>query len=226
MPPFFCWCGDCMKITEAKRVRGQQYILTFDGDAVTQITVDASTFEDSPYRVNGEMSEEQLEALLACSRYNRARSRALYYLSARDYAAKELERKLYRCADKETAAAVVQRLTEVGLINDAAYAERLAVSLVRYKRYPHRRVLQTLLQKGISREDAQAAVDALESDDFQQALALIRKKYYNKVQTPEGRQKTVAALARYGFPYDAVRRAIEAVRTQDDNEDWYEYNGD
>lgn len=209
-----------MKIIEAKRIKGQQYVVTLMGDEELEVTVDAATFDDSWYRVDGNIELDELNALLAQSRYNRTRSRALFYLSGRDYAAKELERKLYRCADKETAAAVVARLTEVGLINDAAYAERLARNLMQYKQYPRRRVLQTLLEKGISRADAELALEALEPDDFQQALALIRKKYYNKIEDRENREKTVAALARYGFSYDAVRRAINAAAEQRITEDW------
>ncbi len=209
-----------MKIIEAKRIRGQQYVLTLMGDEEIEVTVDAATFDDSWYHVDGNIELEQLNALLAQSRYNRARSRALYYLSDRDYAAKELERKLYRCADKETAAAVVERLIEVGLINDAAYAERLARNLMQYKQYPRRRIMQTLMEKGISRADAALALDTIEPDDFQQALALIQKKYYNKIHDRESREKTVAALARYGFSYDAVRRAINAAAEEQITEDW------
>lgn len=209
-----------MKIIEAKRIRGQQYVLTLDGEETLEVTVDAATFDDSWYHVNGYIEPEQLNELLAVSRRNRARSRALYYLSGRDYAAKELERKLYRCADKETSAAVVERLTEVGLINDAAYAVRLAQNLMQYKQYPRRRILQALQEKGISREDAAAAVEALDADDFQQALALIQKKYYNKIHDKEGCEKTAAALARYGFSYDVVRRAIQATCEQDQFEEW------
>jgi regulatory protein len=130
--------------------------------------------------VDGCIDEEQLEELLSRSRYNRVRSRALYYLSGRDYAAKELERKLSRSFDREVCRAVVERFVEVGLINDATYAERMARNLTEYKQYPRRRVMQALQEKGVSRAVAQAALDALEPDDFQQALALIQKKYYNR----------------------------------------------
>ncbi len=206
-----------MKIIEAKRIRGQQYVLTLEGDEEVEVMVDAATFDDSWYHVGGYIASEQLNELLALSRRNRARSRALYYLSGRDYAAKELERKLYRCADRETAAAVVDRLSEVGLINDGAYAKRLAQNLMQYKQYPRRRVFQALQEKGISRADAEAALEELEPDDFQQALALIRKKYYNRIHDKESREKVAAALARYGFSYDTVRRALNAA-----SEDGYE----
>lgn len=203
-----------MRITAAKKVRGQQYILTLDGDEETQVMVDASTFDHSGYRVDGWIDEQGLLELMELSKRNRTRSRALYYLSGRDYSKKELERKLYRVADKEMAAGVVDRLEEVGLLNDEAYAERLALSLSQYRLYPKRRIFSELMAKGVSREDASLAVEQLETEDLEQALALIRKKYYNKLNDEMGRQKTAAALTRFGFGFDTVRRALEIVERE------------
>ncbi len=214
-PCFCCFGGEMMHITAAKKVRGQQYLLTLDGNEQTEILVDASTFDHSGYRVDGWIDEQGLLELLALSKRNRTRSRALYYLSGRDYSAKELERKLYRIADKETAAGVVDRLTEVGLVNDAAYALRLAESLSRYRHYPKRRILQELQMKGISRENAEEAVENLQAEDVEQALALIRKKYYNRMQDKTAREKTAAALVRFGFSYDTVRRALQLAAETD-----------
>jgi len=202
-----------MKIVDKKRIRGSQYVLTFDtGEA--EVTVDAATFDSSYYFVGREISDEELEALLALSRRNRTRSRALYYLSGRDYAAKELKRKLSRSSDKETADEVVDRLAEVGLVDDSAYAERLARSFANYRLYPRRRIMGALREKGISREDAETALEKLDTDDLQIALALIRKKYYNKTRDETGREKVAAALARSGFGFDTVRRAMEIVAAE------------
>ena len=44
----------------------------------TEQTVDRQTLDESPYRVGEEITEEQWEALLELSQYNRARERALY----------------------------------------------------------------------------------------------------------------------------------------------------
>lgn len=202
-----------MKIVDKKRIRGSQYVLTFDTEEA-EVTVDAATFDSSYYFVGREISDEELEALLALSRRNRTRSRALYYLSGRDYAAKELKRKLSRSSDKETADEVVDRLAEVGLVDDSAYAERLARSFANYRLYPRRRIMGALREKGISREDAETALEKLDTDDLQIALALIRKKYYNKMQDEIGREKVAAALARSGFGFDTVRRAMEIIAAE------------
>ena len=94
-----------MKIIEISRRRRSLYRLDFEqGDS---IEVDVRTFDESRFAVGQEITEEQLNTLLATSRYNRARERALYLLGLRDYACKELEEKLYSEADPATAAAVV-----------------------------------------------------------------------------------------------------------------------
>lgn len=203
-----------MKITAGKRIRGQQYALTL-GDGDETIEIDRATFDHSGLRIGSDIDGAQLEALLQTATYNRVRSRALYYLTDRDYAAGELVTKLCRMTDRETATAVVERLCEVGLVNDRAYAERQAQNMAEYRLYPRRRILQELRAKGIDRDIAEEAVAALETEDFELALALLRKKYYNKLSDDAARARTAAALARYGFGYGTVRRAVEAATEEE-----------
>ena len=146
----FC-VGYWMKIVDKKRIRGAQYVLSFDVDEEFTVMVDAATFDESYFFVGREISADELDDLLALSHKNRTRSRALYYLSGRDYAKKELQRKLSRSTDKETAAAVVDRLEEVGLVDDRAYAERIARSYANYRLYPKRRIMAALREKGNGR---------------------------------------------------------------------------
>lgn len=205
-----------MKITETAIRRRRLYLLRLDNG--TEYTVDRQTFDESPHRVGEEIAEEQLEALLRKSQYNRARERALYLLGLRDYACGELEKKLYTEASPEIAAAVIARLQEVGLLDDAAYARRLARHLMEVKQYPRRRIEQELRHRGIDALTVADALAELDGDDLQQALALLEKKYYNKLKTPEDRRRTVAALARRGFSYGAIRGAMERMQVPDDEE--------
>lgn len=205
-----------MKIIEVSRLRRSLYRLDFDcGDP---IEVDVRTFDESPYSHGSDVTPEQLNTLLAASRYNRARDRALYLLGLRDYACKELEQKLYTEADPDTAAAVVARLREVGLLDDERYAARLARSLSETKHYPRRRIEQELRHRGISSVLAQTAASELGGEDFEQALALLQKKYYNKLNDPDSRRRVIAALARRGFSYGAIRSAFDALDLPDDEE--------
>lgn len=205
-----------MKITAVSRRRRQLYCLTIEGGE--DIEVDVRTFDESPYREGADITAEQLNALLAASQHNRARERALYLLGLRDYACKELEQKLLTEASPDIAAAVVARLQEVGLLDDERYAARLARSLSEGKHYPRRRIEQELRRRGISHGLIQAVVSELEGEDYQQALALLERKYYNKLNDPDSRRRVIAALARRGFSYGAIRRALDEMGAPDDEE--------
>lgn len=205
-----------MKIIAVSRRRRQLYLLTMEGGEDTE--VDVRTFDESPYREGCDITEEQLNTLLATSRRNRARERALYLLGLRDYSCHELEQKLYTEATPEIAAAVVERLQEVGLLDDERYAARLARSLSEGKHYPRRRIEQELRRRGISNGLIQTVVFDLDGEDFEQALALLQKKYYNKLNDPDSRRRVIAALARRGFSYGAIRRAMDEMGAPEDEE--------
>jgi len=214
--PVCVFAGECMKIVETAVRRRRLYLVTLsDG---TQQTVDRQTLDEAPYRVGEEITQAQWEALLERSQYNRARERALYLLGLRDYACRELEQKLHTEATPEIAAQVVARLEEVGLLDDTRYAARMARHLCEVKRYPRRRIVQELCRKGVAPEVAQQAVEEIDGTDFQQILALLEKKYYNKINTPDERRRVTAALARRGFGYTAIRRAMEEYGAAEDEE--------
>ena len=205
-----------MKILSVTRQRRRLYRLELeDADPVE---VDVSTFDESPYREGSDLTAQQLNTLLAASQYRRAHDRALYLLGLRDYACKELEQKLCTEADPATAAAVVARLCEVGLLDDGRYAARLARSLSEGKHYPRRRIEQELRRRGVSSVLIQTVVSDLEGEDFEQALAILERKYYNKLDDPDSRRRAIAALARRGFSYGAIRRAMDAMDIPDDEE--------
>lgn len=206
-----------MKILETAIRRRRLYLVRLEDG--TEQTIDRQTLDESPYRVGEEITEEQWKALLELSQYNRARERALYLLGLRDYACRELEQKLHTEATPEIAARVVARLREVGLLDDTRYAARMARHLSEFKQYPRRRIVQELCRKGVALEIAQEAVEEIDGTDFQQVLALLEKKYYNKMNTPDERRRVVAAIARRGFPYSAIRRAMDAFGIADDNEE-------
>ncbi len=210
-----------MQITEVRRRRRSLYLLVLDGQEGP--TVDVKTFDESVYKEGAFITDEGLENLLKTSEYNRARERALYLLGLRDYACRELEKKLLTEARPAIAAQVIERLVDVGLLDDERYAARMAHSLSRTKGYPKRRVAQELQRRGVDRETAGFAAEELEIADFQQALALIEKKYYNKMTDRPSRDKVMAALARRGFSFEAIRRAFslfdEATQTDFEEND-------
>jgi regulatory protein len=202
-----------MVITELRKKRGRLFQLVLDEEPA--VTVDARTFEESPYKVGSSLSEQQLSELINESQRRRSHEKALYLLSLRDYSRGELEKKLRRDSDINIAAQTAEHMEELGLINDCTYAEHRARDMAERKLYPSRRIIQELCALGVSREIAQNAVDLIDCDDMQQALALLCKKYYNKKDGEGNLRRTAAALARYGFEGSVIRRAIKEWKSEE-----------
>lgn len=197
----------------------QVAVLTDDG---REIMLDTRTWEESPYGVDSSLSEEELVQLCAKSDGDRARDKAVFLLSRRDYSRKELAQKLCRergryCAERqESAEQAAAYMEELGYVNDEAYAARLARHYQLEKLYPRRRAVEKLCEKGIPRGVAQQAVEDVNAEDAQLALEFLRKKRYTIPQSAEETDKQAAAMARYGFSYDDIRRAFAARKEEVD----------
>ena len=115
------------------------------------------------------------------------------------------------------AAGILDRLTEVGLIDDQAFA-RAWVESRHHSRGLSRRALSTeLRRRGVADDDVREAVEALDPDqEVATARQIIdRKLRSTRGQPPDARaRRLVGALARKGYgpalAYRIVREALEA----------------
>jgi len=160
-----------MTITAIKK-KGSR-LIQIEVDSQQVITLDRRTFDESPYRPGSEISEEELEELIGLSEQRRSREKAYYLLSLRDHSRKELEKKLQRTTDSATAAATVDRMEELGLVNDENFARNRANYLMLRKFYPAKRAVMELCALGIDRDTAQDAVDSLGCDDANLGVKLM-----------------------------------------------------
>jgi len=116
---------------------------------------------------------------------------------------------------------ILDRFTEVGLIDDQAFA-RAWVESRHHSRGLSRRVLSTeLRRRGVDPEDVREAVETLDPDqEVATARQIVdRKLRATRGQPPEARmRRLVGALARKGYgaalSYRVVREALEAEGTQ------------
>jgi regulatory protein len=118
----------------------------------------------------------------------------------------------------EVAEAILVRFTDVGLIDDAAFA-RAWVESRHYSRGLSRRSLSAeLRRRGVDTEEIREAVDAL---DPEQEMATARRLAEQKLagsrgQPPEVRaRRTASMLARKGYPPGLVFRLIREVMEQE-----------
>ena len=151
-----------MKITAIEPRRKRLSQLYLDGEPA--VKVDTETLLKARWKVGMEISDEELHGLLQESETRRAKEKALYLLEYRSHSKKELADKISRTTSREAAEAAVEKMEELGLMNDEAYARQLAGTLLEKKGYGLRRARQELLQKGIDRELVEELLEELAPD--------------------------------------------------------------
>jgi len=149
--------------------------------------------------------------MMSKSEYERARDYAVRYLGYAQRTRKQLRDKMVaKEFSDEAIEAVVQLLTEKGYLNDVAFARNYINSKTQYNNYGRRRIVVGLLQKGIGKEDIQAAYGEDDNaDEIEAAKRALAKRVAKKGS--DDRQKLMAFLMRRGFSYDVVKRAMESL---------------
>ena len=161
------------------------------------------------------ISDDRLQELTDDSARRRAKEKALWLLSFRDYPQKELKDRLRRDFGADIAAQTAETLADAGIISDRRYAENAAEQMITFKGYSKNRARQELYLKGIDRELIAEILDNIETDETAAIAALIQKKYADDLDDEKGRRRVFAAMARRGYGFDDIKAAIRQL-TMDD----------
>ncbi len=126
----------------------------------------------------------------------------------------------------EVAEQATEHVCELGYINDEEYAPKLAEYLIKRKRWGVRRVRYEMIMRGLDRELVENTLADIDEDKLDEELiTLIQKRYINKIADCDDRRRTIAALARRGYDFGSIKRCIEAV-LEDNEDDFDDYNED
>ena len=208
-----------MRITAVKEQKKHLCRLLFEDGA--EMLLDRDTCAENGLNPGRDIDETQLADLRYDSDYRRAKERALWYLDRADRTEKGLYRKLLDAGfDQKASAAVIARLTELGLIDDRRFAENFAARCEEAN-VSQRETVRKLLEKGVPYDLAKEAAGQRETDEETRIAALIEKKYARKLTEENGVQKVYAALARKGFSFGAIKSALKQYSEELENsEEW------
>ena len=119
-----------------------------------------------------------------------------------------------RHVPEEVATRVLDRFTEVGLIDDAAFAKAWVASRQRGRGLARRALAAELHRKGIDRETAGQALETIDPDDEAEAARrLVRRKLPSlaRQERAVAQRRLVGLLARRGY---AAGLAVAVVRDE------------
>ena len=169
--------------------------------------------ERSPLQPGDVEDLDGLKQWLLPRQYPQALAGAVRLLAARARSTGEIRQKLeaYGYMD-DTVDMVLYKLEKEGLLDDGAFACEWAAARARHQ-IGRGRILRELVHKGVSRDVAERAVDALDREEGDAAaLALAQKllrRYAGEPDAKKAMAKLMAAMARRGYDFESARRAVE-----------------
>lgn len=143
-----------------------------------------------------------------------ARAIALRLLTAAPRSRRQLaDAMARRGVPDDVAERVLDRFTEVGLVDDAAYARMLVRSRHESRGLARRALAVELRRKGIDDELAAEALTEVDAEDEEEAArALLHRRWRPDVDPEVMTRRALAMLARKGYPSGLSLRLIAEMR--------------
>ena len=114
----------------------------------------------------------------------------------------------------DVAERVLDRLAEVGLIDDEAYAQSFVASRHRHGGLGASALRQELTRKGVDAQTAASVVAVVDHDaEYQRARALLERRVDSAMANgvDAARRRLLGLLARRGYPADLAQRVVQEV---------------
>ncbi|MGK0551272.1 recombination regulator RecX [Enterococcus faecalis] len=207
-------------INRITKDKGEFYVIWLSTGATLRVSEDILV----RYRLlkGQELTSEELTALKKASSYDVGLQMAMNYLSYQLRSKKEIDHYL---KDKEIALAdrqkIVQRLTEIKLLDDAVFSESYVRTMMRTSDKGPRTIAQQLKQKGISELDIQHGLSFYTMEEqLQVAIKTAQKamKRYRSKSFKDALQKVRLHLTQKGFNGEIIDLALEELNFEKDEE--------
>ncbi len=148
---------------------------------------------------------------------SKVRSKALGFLSRREYSEKELNLKLMaRGCDKEIAGSVVARLKQENLVCDVRFAKALVNVRIR-RGYGPRKISSELLDRGVEIDVVNELLQQRNGEWESQIAKVIQNKYGEmQMYLPDDWVKRANFLRRRGFTLAQIQSVLGANSDYED----------
>ena len=155
-----------------------------------------------------ELSAAELAQIQKTAVLDKAYDRVIRYISIRPRSVWEVEDYLKRKGyDNSVSRSLLVKLKKINLVDDAAFARQWVEWRIAGRPRSRRQLQAELFKKRIDRQIIEEVLQQVDSDtELEQLKALIERK--SRLSQYQDRQKLIAYLARQGFPYTLIKRAL------------------
>lgn len=193
--------------------RGKKIHILIDDEY--QITTDVDFWAENYIKDGTHITEEKWNELVTAINYKKAVNKCYDLLSRRDHSVKELRNKLLRTVDEASADKAIDKMMELGYLDDERYADILLNHLVNEKRMSKSFIKQEMYKRGLSADIIARTLDDAEIDNSSSCAELILTKYKNKLNVEGGKEKVIASLMRKGFSYYDIKSAFDMIENEE-----------
>jgi len=210
----FCFMGKITALTRQKRNSERVNVYLDDEFAFGLAALTAVHL-----RVGQTLSEPEIEALKEADTVEKAKEAAIRLIEYRPRSSGEIRRKLRQKAYSDTVIEhVIERLTDVQLLDDAAFARYWVEQRETFKPRSQMALRQELRQKGVQRDVIDKAVSEVDELAAAQKAAEKQARRYMKLPEDAFKKKLGGFLRRRGFNYDIIRQVTDEI--------WENYSSD
>lgn len=203
-----------MKITAVSKYKGSTYMIEFEEEDTEFLNL--STVQRFNLRAGVSLPLSAWEEIKAEEEYRKARERALYLLDYKEYSYMDLYKKLEKNYSEDTCFRVMDKMVELGCINDRRYASSLARHYCEVKKFGRYRAFQQMKLKGLTNDVINDALDEYDEGEYDRLLELTRKKLGKYIDDERGIIKLKNALIRQGYNYGLIKEAVNQVLEEEE----------
>jgi regulatory protein len=206
-------------VTPSVRREGR-FDVAVDGKQVGTLSLEA--IERLGIHVGSQCDERLGGAIASEAARLRTFDRALDLLAFRARATKELRTALIRKGEEApNVEHALERLTEMGLLDDADYARQYARTKIMGPGFSRRRLQAELARRGVARDVADGAIEAAFAEDDVDGDAILERVAARKLRSLAAlepttrRRRLYEFLARRGYESDDIRRVMDRLLAAD-----------
>ncbi len=204
------------KITDISKTKKGFNALFINGEFL--FSVDDMALINHKIKIGSSFNKEELDCISKTAQTSKAVNKCFDYLSRRSHSRKELVTKLLKYFDENTAEKAVEKMEDLGYIDDEAFANMMARHMLEMKKSSKTQTKQKLRQLGIDKDIIDGVLLQFSEDNQKDNIKVqLLKKYKNKMYD---KQKVIASLLRKGFSISDIKSAIKEIE-EDFKDDFY-----
>ena len=157
--------------------RGKKIHLLLDDEYI--ITTDEDFWAENYIKDGTDIDDDEWNKLVTKINLKKAVDKCYDLLSRRDHSVKELKTKLLRTVDENSADAAIEKMLDLGYLDDEKYAQTLVRYLLDNKNMSKNFVKQEMYKRGLSADIINNVLENTEFDNSANCVELITTKYRN-----------------------------------------------